>query len=75
VFKSIKEGKMLKSKHYSAEELVDPVDKYGTNNRLNLNVLLEKRKKEKAVDKRNNVFIYSGTAAVALVILLLLISF
>jgi len=39
--------------------------------RLNVNDLLERRKAEKTVDKKTNLFIVSGISTVAVIILLL----
>ena len=40
--------------------------------RLNLNDLLKKRTEENKIDKKNNWLIFSGTAAVASVVVLIL---
>ena len=40
--------------------------------RLNVNDLLQKREEEKAMDKKNNLLIFSGVTAVAAVVLVIL---
>ena len=40
--------------------------------RLNLNDLLERRKKEKKLDKKTNLLILSGASAVAVIIFVIL---
>ena len=40
--------------------------------RLNLNDLLKKRTEENKIDKKTNLFIFSGTVAVASVVVLIL---
>jgi len=47
-------------------------DRFEIKPRLNLNELLKRRTEERKVDKKINVLIFSGTAAVAAVIALIL---
>ena len=42
------------------------------NVRLNVNDLMKKRQEEKRVDKKTNILIFSGVAAVAAVVLVIL---
>ena len=63
---------MHKTEQLKNDELKYAVDKFKTSHRLDLNELLERRKREKALDKKNNIFIFSGTAVVAAVVLIIL---
>ena len=47
-------------------------DRFAVKSRLNLNDLLRRKTEEKRIDKRANLIIFSGTAAVAAVALLIL---
>lgn len=47
-------------------------DRFATKARLNLNELLRRRLEEKKVDKKANLVIFSGAAAVLLAVLLIL---
>jgi len=47
-------------------------DRYGIKTRINLNDLLKKRTEERKVDKKTNFIIFSGTVAVASVVVLIL---
>ena len=47
-------------------------ERYEVKTRLNLNDLLKKRTEENKIDKKNNWLIFSGTAAVASVVVLIL---
>jgi len=47
-------------------------DRFATKARLNLNDLLRRRKEEKKVDKKANIFIFSGVGLVAVVVILIL---
>ena len=63
---------MHKTEQLKNDEQKYAVDKFQTSHRLDLNELLERRKREKALDKKNNIFIFSGTAVVAAVVLIIL---
>ena len=54
-------------KDYSPSKMIS-----GERDRLDVNDLLEKRKKEKIQDRRSNVVILSGATAVAAIVLLIL---
>ena len=47
-------------------------ERFGVKTRLNLNDLLKKRTEEKTIDKKTNLLIFSGTVAVASVVVLIL---
>ena len=47
-------------------------DDLGANIRLNLNDLLKKRQEENKVDKKTNLLVFSGAAAVAVVVVAIL---
>tara|TARA_B100001146_G_scaffold151399_1_gene133143 strand:- start:358 stop:555 length:198 start_codon:yes stop_codon:yes gene_type:complete len=47
-------------------------ERFEVKTRLNLNDLLKKRTEENKIDKKNNWLIFSGTAAVASVVVLIL---
>ena len=63
---------MHKTGQLKSDEQKYAVDKFQVSHRLDLNELLERRKREKALDKKNNIFIFSGTAVVAAVVLIIL---
>ena len=47
-------------------------ESFGEKARLNVNDLLQKRQQEKDIDKKNNILIFSGAAAVAVLVLAVL---
>ena len=47
-------------------------ERFEVKTRLNLNALLKKRTEEKKIDKKTNLLIFSGTVAVASVVVLIL---
>ena len=55
---------------YSSGQVFD--NKFAAKDRPNLNNLLKKRQDEKNSDKKTNLFIISGAAAVAVVVLAIL---
>ena len=55
----------------TAESRLRP-ERFEVKTRLNLNDLLKKRSEENKIDKKNNWLIFSGTAAVASVVVLIL---
>ena len=56
----------------SAERAKPRSDRFETKTKLNLNELLKRRTEEKKIDKKTNLFIFSGTVAVAFVVVLIL---
>ena len=55
----------------TAESRLRP-ERFEVKTRLNLNELLKKRTEENKIDKKTNWLIFSGTAAVASVVVLIL---
>ena len=47
-------------------------ERFEVKTRLNLNELLKKRTEENKIDKKTNLLIFSGTVAVAFVVVLIL---
>jgi len=55
-----------------ADEVAPATDRFSVKARLNLNDLLKRRTKEKQVDKKTNLIIWSSATAVLAVVLLIL---
>jgi len=55
-----------------ADEVAPVTDRFSVKARLNLNDLLKRRSKEKQVDNKTNLIIWSSATAVLVVVLLIL---
>ena len=55
---------------YKASKFIN--DSFPEETRINLNDLLQRRKEEKKVDKKTNLFIFSGASAVLAVVVVIL---
>ena len=64
-------GKVVNTKHEeSFENAIE--SKFVTKQRLNLNDLLQRRKEQKQIEKKTNLYIVSGVAAVGAVVVAVL---
>ena len=54
------------------EENSTITDRFATKARLNLNDLLKRRSKEKQIDKKTNIIIFSSVTGIAAVVVLIL---
>ena len=57
---------------HKIQEMSSHQGNFVSKTRLNLNELLERRKQEKMKTKKKNIYIFSGTSALAAIILIIL---
>ena len=72
MFKCPVEGKAMKEETRIAEGSSASSERFTEKPRLNLNDLLERRNIQKRMDKKANLIILSGVAAISVAILLIL---